>query len=279
MEGVPDAKHTADVNNKSKPSTIDEYKVWMKSTLGHEYDLKDQHRYDSNLKSALDSISQHTFIMELEKELQLWLSEYKRDRSSDLFMIPPILNLAPKPYKSSIDKCFRTNVIWNEKYPNAPKMGWVTPVNVYSILNDLIRTRFVCKFIDGPRFVTEKLGEYFKAKGQQCEVYSQENDRGYYAHHFHTWFDVEIMDSKWDASIEKIQLEIQVTTQLQDILDSLTHPYYEISRINPEPRDDNQWKWDTKSNRFRSAYMGHTLHLLEAIILDIRDKPDNSPKK
>ncbi len=73
-----------------------------------------------------------------------------------------------------------------------------------------------------------------------------------------------------------MNLEIQVTTQLQEILGDLTHPYFQISRIDPNS-PDRKWKWETDSNRFRSAYMCHTLHLLEAIMIDLRDK--NTPQQ
>jgi hypothetical protein len=255
MESIPDVK----------PQTIDDYKTWMKATLGYEYDAKDETRYNMNMNSVLGSVSQHPFLIELEKELQLWSKEYKKDKGSDLFMSFPDL-------KSTIDKCFRHNVLWNERFPAEPKMGWITPVNVYSNLNDLIRMCFVCKFIDGPRFVTEKLNYHAEALCQEHNVYSQQREEGYYAYHFYSWFDISIVNSEWIVSTEKIQMEIQVTTQLQEILYDLTHPYFEISRIDPKALDEQQWKWETKSNRFRSAYMCHTLHLLEAVIIDLRDE-------
>ncbi len=115
-------------------------------------------------------------------------------------MLPPDLQLKHKPYDSSIDKSFRTNVLWNKRFPSAPKQDWITPVNVYSRLNDLIRTRFVCKFIDGPKFVTQKLKDLSDARGQECKIYTQERDEGYYAHHFYALFDVSILGTEWDPS-------------------------------------------------------------------------------
>lgn len=271
MEKVPDKGNVVDSRVGIKPQSIEDYKNWMKSTLGHDYDSKDLNRYNANVNSTLAAMSQHKFIIALEDELPKWSLEYKQITSSGLFMRPPDLTLTSKPYESAVDKSFRINILWNKQFPKEPKNGWITPANIYSHLNDLIRTCFVCKFIDGPKFVTGKLREFSEARAQQYRIYSQERDEGYYAHHFYAWFDVPIVNSEWIMSTEKICLEIQVTTQLQEILKDLTHQYFEISRIEPMGQDEQQWKWETKSNRFRSAYMCHTLHLLEAIIVDLRE--------
>jgi ppGpp synthetase/RelA/SpoT-type nucleotidyltranferase len=268
---VPDVGSTAGSSPGTKPQTIEEYKLWMKSTLGHDYGAKDSNRYLSNTTTIKTALSQHEFITDLEKELPNWAREYRQENRSDLFMALPDLTLQTKPYNSAIDKSFRINVLWNEQFPEPPKRGWITPVNVYSRLNDLIRTRFVCKFIDGPKFVTRRLEGFCKARAQQCRAYTQGRDEGYYAHHFYATFQLPILDSGWEFLTEAIRLEIQVTTQLQEILGNLTHPYFEKSRIDPRGPDE-AWKWETKSNRFRSAYMCHALHLLEAVIVDLREK-------
>jgi hypothetical protein len=100
-------------------------------------------------------------------------------------------------------------------------------------------------------------------------VYSQQRDEGYYAHHYYAFFDVPIVNPEWTSTTAKMSLEIQVTTQLQEILGDITHPYFQRSRIDPRVKDNN-WKWEIGTNRFRSAYMAHALHLLEAIIIDLR---------
>jgi hypothetical protein len=68
----------------------------------------------------------------------------------------------------------------------------------------------------------------------------------------------------------RILVEIQITTQLQDVLRSLTHHLYEGQRLQSE--ESGKWKWDFASNRFRVGYLSHALHLIESIILDSRDR-------
>jgi hypothetical protein len=67
-----------------------------------------------------------------------------------------------------------------------------------------------------------------------------------------------------------VEIEIQITTQLQEVLRSLTHKFYEAQRLQVVP-DKGKWKWDFKSNRFKVGYLSHTLHLLESVILESRD--------
>ncbi len=69
-----------------------------------------------------------------------------------------------------------------------------------------------------------------------------------------------------------LQVEIQLTTQLQEILYKITHKNYEVLRDQRIEGDRSAWKWEVKTNRFRAGYLGHTLHLLEAIIMDLRDE-------
>ena len=102
-------------------------------------------------------------------------------------MVAPTMDLSTKPFKSVIDKSFRFNVLWNKKFPVEPqKYGWTTPDNIYSNINDLVRTCLVCKFIDGPDFLIKKLQEFSKTRGRACKTYSQSREEGYYAHHFYT---------------------------------------------------------------------------------------------
>jgi hypothetical protein len=68
-----------------------------------------------------------------------------------------------------------------------------------------------------------------------------------------------------------VEVEIQLTTQLQEVLRSLTHPFYEAERLLRNP-DKGKWKWDFSSGRFKVGYLSHTLHLLESVILETRDK-------
>jgi hypothetical protein len=61
-------------------------------------------------------------------------------------------------------------------------------------------------------------------------------------------------------------------TQLAEVITSLTHVLYEERRDGTADGGDGSWKWEARSQRFRSAYLGHGLHLLEGIIQTFKDE-------
>jgi len=71
----------------------------------------------------------------------------------------------------------------------------------------------------------------------------------------------------------QIVVEFQVITHTQDLLRKLTHPYYQTERI--AERSDS-WKWDYRTKRFRARYLSHTMHLIESLILEVRDQRETS---
>jgi hypothetical protein len=63
-------------------------------------------------------------------------------------------------------------------------------------------------------------------------------------------------------------VEIQISTQLAEAITALTHGLYEARREGLSNYSNKSWKWNAKSPEFRSAYIGHGLHLLEGMIQD-----------
>ena len=70
-------------------------------------------------------------------------------------------------------------------------------------------------------------------------------------------------------------MELQITTQLQNSIRALVHKHYESRRDQSTPSQD--WKWDHTSNEFATNYLGHILHYLEGMIVDIRERQRNRP--
>ena len=256
----------------SVPKTLDEYIVWAAENIGSDFaDSKSKRFYEVNLSNFFNSISEHAFFRGLNIELEKAETEYRSATNSELLMEKSTPRLLQKPYSSAVDKSFRVNVLWNTSFPEQPKRGWVTTDNLPFYFNDTIRCCIVCKFIDGPRFVTDRLMTYAKSLGLDRRRYSQERDDGYYAHHYYVRFPVKTVDKNWRENETDIEVEVQVTTQLQDVLRSLTHTFYQANRLTPD-EDSSKWKWDFASNRFRVGYLSHTLHLLESIILQSRNE-------
>jgi hypothetical protein len=124
--------------------------------------------------------------------------------------------------------------------------------------------------MDGPKFVCAELSTYCADKNIPCHYRELSTDAGYYAWHFYFKAPVEIMPLGGDVESRLMWVEIQLTTQLAEVIGALTHGLYEERRTGRSSQDGD-WKWDANSQRFRSAYLGHGLHLLEGIIQTFRD--------
>jgi ppGpp synthetase/RelA/SpoT-type nucleotidyltranferase len=127
----------------------------------------------------------------------------------------------------------------------------------------------VCRYIDGTALVARTLHAHATDLALDSRFGSRENDAGYYAFHFYACLPVQISDMDWNAVEIPLSIEIQLTTQLQEVLKDLTHGFYEEARLR-YPESDEDWKWQFETLRFKGSYIGHTLHLLEGIIVSLK---------
>ncbi|SCL21188.1 hypothetical protein GA0070616_2230 [Micromonospora nigra] len=176
-----------------------------------------------------------------------------------------------KPYDSLLDKSYRKNVVNNKQWPEPPESGWITPANWYQLTNDIVRTTLVVKYLDGVDFLAKKLEAIAEERGHEFSVDFEARDEGYYAAHCYLCFEVEVPKLDWDTEVVRVRLEIQVTTQLQDVIRKLTHDYYERRRSLPDSRD-KKWQWDYESPEFLPNYLGHILHYVEGMIMEVRKR-------
>lgn len=93
----------------------------------------------------------------------------------------------------------------------------------------------------------------------------------YYAAHSGVINQFSIPNMNFEPSDKKINIEIQVTTQIQEIIKTLLHKHYEEKRRYEQPKD-YKWQWDHKSPEFIPNYLGHIVHYVEGMIIEIRDK-------
>lgn len=252
------------------PATQDAYVVWASENIGSTFDDATKRNYESNSAVALLAVQQHDFFDGLSEFLRGQQEVYRAKKNSDLFMGEVDVTLVQKSYESAVNKSFRHNVIWNYSWPGEPEGGWVTHKNWFAVLKDIIRGTVVCKYIDGPRHLAERLEERANSLGLSSYYSSKQRDEGYYAYHFYVKIPVELSDMRWKPTSVDLEVELQLTTQLQEVLYNITHRYYEHNRSH-RSADPSAWKWEVSSPRFRAGYLGHTLHLLEAIILELRE--------
>ncbi len=258
--------------NGDKPKNIKEYREWLKAELGVEISHRDEMHYDSATAKVKRDFEQSAFWINLVKNYEEFDSQYQLQKGVPLWMQNLKPELQVKTFTSFELKTFRKNVLENKNWPNEIDDGWILPKNWYSRINDVVRTLFVVRYLDGVQFVIDKVQNLCRQQGlPACEVSFEAREEGYYAAHLYTTQEFEIPKVTWDTERVKISIEVQITTQLQEIIRKLLHKYYEERRKRLE-KDDVKWQWNYKSDEFATNYLGHILHYVEGMIMDIREK-------
>lgn len=178
-------------------------------------------------------------------------------------------NIVCKEFDSFILKTYRKNILFNNNWPDAPRLGWLLPENWYSRVNDIVRTLIVVKYFDGVEFITERIKGLAKKNSIEMQVHYEAREEGYYAAHLYLSGKAEIRNANWDSRFINTTIEIQITTQVQEVIRDLLHKYYDQKRRKPSLRDV-KWQWKNDSEEFRANYLGHILHYVEGMILQIR---------
>jgi len=104
-----------------------------------------------------------------------------------------------------------------------------------------------------------------------ASIRSLENDDGYYAVHLYVEIPVTIIQPDWTQVQINVKVEIQLATRLQQVLRELSHKVYAERRLEANP-DKKSWKWDFSSPQFMAGYLGHSLHLIEGLLINLRDR-------
>ena len=257
--------------NSIKPENIDDYYKWCKKELNFEITSQLENYYNSITVKLKADFEKSLFWKSILDKRVVLNQEYLAQTSYNLFTFDFKPEIVTKSFSSFIEKTFRRNVIFNKNFPKAPYGGWITPQNWYENTNDIIRTFFVVKYLDGVEFLMQKISEIATENNLICQNSFEARDEGYYALHLYIISDFEIPKQTWDTEIKKMSIEIQVTTQLQDVISKLTHKFYEERRISLK-KPDKKWQWNYKSDEFAVNYLGHILHYLEGMIMDVRQK-------
>lgn len=260
-----------------KPNNIDEYKNWLKKN--HDVEISERTRiyYDSVTSKINKDFEKSIYWTQLNDNLKEYDAAYFLKTGYHL-MIP---EFSPKLYVKSFDsfllKTFRKNILQNKNWPNEPETGWILPHNWYSKINDILRTLLVVKYLDGTECLAEKIKLHCAQHTKEFNCYFEARDEGYYAIHLYTKEEFEIPRIDWDTERVRVSIEIQITTQIQEVIRNLLHKYYEEKR-KTKKQDDMKWQWNYKNDEFAANYLGHILHYMEGMIMEIRDKQEERGK-
>lgn len=176
-----------------------------------------------------------------------------------------------KSLDSLLNKAYRKDILHNDNYPSAPKDGWISQDNWFVKINDIIRTSFEVKYLDGVEFLLEKMQKVADDTKTIFSYSYEAREEGYYAAHASATVQLSLLSQEWEKHPVNINVEIQVTTELQEMIKGLLHKYYEENRIKNNV-SDKKWQWDYKCKQFVPNYIGHIAHYIEGMIVDIRDK-------
>lgn len=262
------------MSNK-KPKDIDEYNKWLKEKNEIEISNRTQKHYDSVTTGIKRDFEKSGFWVQLTKNLREYDSKYQLKTGYSLLMPKLMPKLEPELHIKSFDsfllKTFRKNILGNKHWPDELEGGWILPNNWYSRINDIIRTLFVVKYLDGIEFLVDKIQFLCEQHNLPCRVFLEAKEEGYYAAHLYTKQEFEIPSMNWDTENIKVSIEMQITTQLQEVIRKLLHKYYEDKRERVK-KQDIKWQWNYESDEFITNYLGHILHYVEGMIMEVRER-------
>jgi len=180
-----------------------------------------------------------------------------------------------KPFESVLNKSFRKNVLLNKSWPTAPHDEWITPSNWLTRLNDIARTTMIVKYLDGIDYLVQRLQAFATNAQHSFKVDYEAREEGYYAAHCYIGFYVDLPTVDWHVESVSTTFEVQITTQLQDVIRGLTHKYYE-QRRSRDSVPSVKWQWDHNSSEFIPNYLGHILQFLEGMIMEVRTRGEQT---
>ena len=254
-----------------KPQTISEYNKWLRDCHAVRRTSLSQARYESVANSIFQAFVNSTIWNTIINRVEHFEQQYYLDTEYNLLATTSRPQVQVKPFDSFLLKTFRKNILQNPNWPDEPKDGWYLPDSWYSRINDIIRTRFVVKYLDGVEFLTEQMSVLLADHDCPSRVDFEAREEGYYAAHLYAPYKCEIPREDWDTETVMAIVEMQVTTQVQDVIGILLHKYYETRRKRGED-SEQKWQWDYSSDEFAANYLGHILHYVEGMMMDIRER-------
>lgn len=254
-----------------KPENEKEFIDWLKTNFNIVIDDKYRFYYETVTQKMRNDFEASYFWSKLNSDLIEINDKYLVNKGVHL-LIP---SNKPKIFIKSLDsvliKAYRKNILNNTNFPDTPEGGWVLPSNWFSNINDILRTTLTVKYLDGVPFLIEELSLIAKECGLIFDSSFEAREEGYYAAHSGVIQSFSIPNEIFTPMSIELNIEIQVTTQIQEIIKTLLHKHYEQKRKVEKPKD-YKWQWDYKCPEFIPNYLGHIVHYVEGMIIEIRDK-------
>lgn len=250
--------------------TEDAYSDWLEEVLGFSLDEVEREYYKNTASRLLAEFSESQFWQLVTSGLPNLHATYQQDTGFGLLahpdQNPPVVK---KPWDSVVLKSFRRNVLNNSNFPEPPSRGWTTPGNWFETVDDVLRTTIVVRYLDCVGLVQEMLVAAAAASNATFAVDYEAREEGYYAVHITVTSLLAAPTKAWEVQRLRVPVEIQICTQVQEVLRALTHKIYEVNRRTPRSTD-TKWQWDCHSAEFVPNYLGHILHYADGMIMNVR---------
>ncbi len=252
----------------------DEYPEWYRRAFGKTLvDERNSQYYSNSVRDLVRSFNTSFFWKRLCELLRTADEQSIFDTGQSLLARPGSApEVMAKPWNSVILKTYRLNVIDNEAWPDEPAEpgGWLTAETWFTRVKDLVRTTIVVRYIDGVEAVKALIQHAAELSHLAVAISWEAKNEGYYA--LHATISISLTHFAEGRQLDSIvPVEIQVCTQIQDVIRSLTHTFYEGRRRLPK-REGAVWQWDYKCPEFTPNYLGHLLHYADGMIVNVRDR-------
>ena len=259
-----------------RPATVEQYTAW----LGSEFRVDLGSAYEKYYQRACDRLltawTKAPSWLEIRTQLTDWEDLYQSRHAGYGLLMGKTPELHWKPFKSFVEKTFRKNVIDNAAWPEPPAQGWFLPDEWLFRVNDVVRTELIVKYLDGARFLADNCCRIAESQGARSNQWLEARDEGYYAIHVYLRQPMTLPASGSSGAVDGIGiLELQITTQLKDTIRRLTHVNYERRRMARSSQ--RKWQLQLGSDEFVGNYVGHMMHFMEGMILEVRDKQLEEP--
>lgn len=259
-----------------KPDFGARYFEWLEDTWQGDLRELREGRYLHQQADLRQAFKSSEFWREVSMKLDDWAEAYRQETKAALFQSPPTLpKLASKPWSSFLSRTWRENVRDNDNWPEPPKGGWWLPDNWFERAWDVVRTRLVVRYMDGVRMLASTLVECAKAPphGLPARFEAEAKQNGYYAFHVYVCQPFEVVEEdtplECDAKLERwSEVEIQVMTQLAEVISELTHTYYENSRLAAPGTLPPLW--DEDIDEAQAIALSHQSAAIELQVMSLR---------
>jgi ppGpp synthetase/RelA/SpoT-type nucleotidyltranferase len=253
----------------SVPPAEDQYLRWLQARFRGVPGVREGLAYYEAVTASLKlQVEGSEFWLALQERIDDYDASYFQRTGMRLSARPHPGTVEIKPWLSFVSKAYRINVVGNANFPLAPKNDWLLPDNYFERVADVIRTTFVVKYLDGIEELGGRIQSLADELGLSCEAKLRGTPAGYYGGHYVIGIPLIVTSPSIAQAPAILPTEIQVTTQVKEVLKELIHKDYSKQRLLVD--DDLSWQWQFESRPFAANYLGHVLHYVEGRIMNIR---------